>query len=71
MSRLDMADYLGLKIETVSRMMTSLVRRGLIQATGRHRIALSKLSVLRDIVGRDEDEADTQPAPVRRAVWPD
>jgi CRP/FNR family transcriptional regulator, anaerobic regulatory protein len=65
-----MADYLGLTIETVSRMMTSLVRRGLIRATGRHTIALSKLSALRDIAGRDEDEADAQPAPARRAVWP-
>lgn len=74
MSRLDMSDYLGLTIETVSRMMTSLVRRGLIQATGRHRIALRKLSALRDIAGRDEDEdedeGDAQPAPARRAVWP-
>ena len=34
MSRLDMADYLGLTIETVSRMMTSLIRRGLIAAAG-------------------------------------
>jgi CRP/FNR family transcriptional regulator, anaerobic regulatory protein len=70
MSRLDMADYLGLTIETVSRMMTSLIRRGLIQATGRQRIALHKLSTLRDIAGRDEDEDDALPAPVRRAVWP-
>lgn len=70
MSRLDMADYLGLTIETVSRMMTSLVRRGLIHATGRHRIALHKLSALRDIAGRDEDGADAQPASARRAVWP-
>ena len=70
MSRLDMADYLGLTIETVSRMMTSLARRGLIQATGRHSIALRKLSALRDIAGRDEDEADAPPGPVTRAVWP-
>jgi CRP/FNR family transcriptional regulator len=70
MSRLDMADYLGLTIETVSRMMTSLARRGLIHATGRHRIALRKLSALRDIAGRDEDEVDAQPMPARRAVWP-
>jgi CRP/FNR family transcriptional regulator len=70
MSRLDMADYLGLTVETVSRMMTSLARGGLIRSTGRHRIALDKLSALRDIAGRDEDEADTQPAPARRAVWP-
>jgi CRP/FNR family transcriptional regulator, anaerobic regulatory protein len=70
MSRLDMADYLGLTIETVSRMMTSLARRGLIHATGRHRIALRKLSALRDIAGRDEDEDDPLPSPARRAVWP-
>jgi CRP/FNR family transcriptional regulator, anaerobic regulatory protein len=70
MSRLDMADYLGLTIETVSRMMTSLTRRGLIHATGRHRIGLRKLSALRDIAGRDEDEVDAQPTPARRAVWP-
>ncbi len=70
MSRLDMADYLGLTIETVSRMMTSLTRRGFIHATGRHKIALRKLSALRDIAGRDEDEIDAQPTPARRAVWP-
>jgi len=70
MSRLDMADYLGLTMETVSRMMTSLARRGLIHATGRHRIALSKLGALRDIAGRDQGEADAEPAPARRAVWP-
>jgi CRP/FNR family transcriptional regulator len=70
MSRLDMADYLGLTIETVSRMMTSLARRGLIQATGRHKIALRRLRALRDIAGRDEDEGDAQPTSARRAVWP-
>jgi CRP/FNR family transcriptional regulator len=66
MSRLDIADYLGLTIETVSRMMTSLARRGLIHATGRHKVALRKLSVLRNIAGRDQDEADAQPSPARR-----
>jgi CRP/FNR family transcriptional regulator len=72
MSRLDMADHLGLTIETVSRMMTSLARRGLIQATGRHKIVLRRLTTLLDIAGRDEDlDAHTQPKPARRAVWPD
>jgi CRP/FNR family transcriptional regulator, anaerobic regulatory protein len=70
MSRLDMADYLGLTVETVSRMITSLVRRRLIEAIGRRRIALRKLSALRNIAGRDKDEADAQPATARRAVWP-
>jgi CRP/FNR family transcriptional regulator len=69
MSRLDMADYLGLTIETVSRMLTSLCRRGLIHATGRHRIELRKLSALREIAGGDDDEADAPPDGEKRAVW--
>jgi CRP/FNR family transcriptional regulator len=72
MSRLDMADYLGLTIETVSRMMTGLTRRGLIVATGRHTIALPRISALREAAGTDEPRAGVQggsSAP-RRAVWP-
>jgi CRP/FNR family transcriptional regulator, anaerobic regulatory protein len=69
MSRQDMADYLGLTIETVSRMMTSLTRRDLIAAVGRHTVTLRKLSTLRKIAGQDEDE--TEPAvQLHRAVWP-
>ena len=59
-SRLDMADYLGLTIETMSRTMTSLDRLGLIHATGRHRVALRKLNMLREIAGSDEDGANAQ-----------
>jgi len=70
MSRLDMADYLGLTIETVSRMMTSLVRRGLIRPTGRHRLALRRLNALQEIAGGDESEAGGQPWLAKRAVWP-
>ncbi|MBV9634148.1 MAG: helix-turn-helix domain-containing protein [Methylobacteriaceae bacterium] len=72
MSRLDIADYLGLTIETVSRMMTSLGRRGFIAATGRHTIALRRIDALREIAGAD-DERDGVPrgvVPARRAVWP-
>ena len=69
MSRLDMADYLGLTIETVSRMMTSLARRGLIVISARHTVTLRKLIALREIAGHDADDADLG-APVRRAVWP-
>jgi CRP/FNR family transcriptional regulator len=69
MSRQDMADYLGLTIETVSRMMTSLTRRGLIAAGARHTVTLRKLSTLRKTAGQDADE--TEPAvELRRAVWP-
>ncbi|MGQ7793321.1 helix-turn-helix domain-containing protein [Faunimonas sp. B44] len=38
MTRLDMADYLGLTIETVSRIMSKLSRSGVIAAQGRHQI---------------------------------
>jgi len=72
MSRLDMADYLGLTIETVSRMMTALTRRGLIASAGRHSIALRRIGALREIAGTDEggDAAGGGGSSLRRAVWP-
>lgn len=71
MSRQDMADYLGLTMETVSRMMTSLTRRGLIAGAGRHALTLRKPNALREIVGSDDgNDADSKPPPARRAVWP-
>jgi CRP/FNR family transcriptional regulator, anaerobic regulatory protein len=70
MSRQDMADYLGLTMETVSRMMTSLARRGLIAAGARHTVTLRKLTSLREIAGHDTDETARPAAQLRRAVWP-
>jgi CRP/FNR family transcriptional regulator len=70
MSRQDMADYLGLTIETVSRVMTSLTRRGLIAAGARHAVALRKLTALREIAGDDENETAPPTVQPRRAVWP-
>jgi CRP/FNR family transcriptional regulator len=70
MSRQDMADYLGLTMETVSRMMTSLTRRGLIAAGARHTVILRKLTTLREIAGDDDDETAPPAAQLRRAVWP-
>jgi CRP/FNR family transcriptional regulator, nitrogen fixation regulation protein len=40
MSRTDIADYLGLTIETVSRTLTHMERRGLIRFSGARRIQL-------------------------------
>jgi CRP/FNR family transcriptional regulator, anaerobic regulatory protein len=70
MGRQDIADYLGLTIETVSRMMTSLTRRGLIAAGARRTVTLRKLSTLREIAGYDEDETASGAAQPHRAVWP-
>lgn len=70
MSRQDIADYLGLTIETVSRMMTNLTRRGLIGSRARHSVTLRKLSALREIAGHDDDGMEPLMTPFRRAVWP-
>ncbi len=69
MSRQDIADYLGLTIETVSRTMTSLTRRGLIAPQARHTVALRRLSALREIAG-DQDNKGAPTASLCRAVWP-
>jgi len=51
MGRQDMADYLGLTIETVSRMLTQLQADGLVEFTGcrhfriKHRAAMARLVV--------------------------
>ena len=72
MGRLDMADYLGLTIETVSRTMTSLTRRGLIAAAGRQTLTLRMPNTLREIAGSDDGEdVDSESPSARRAVWPD
>jgi len=49
MSRSDIADYLGLTTETVSRTITSLKKQGLIELLDEKQIRLSKMSVLREI----------------------
>lgn len=47
MSRYDIADYLGLTIETVSRTLTLLEGRGLIDLVSARRIAVKSLPALR------------------------
>jgi CRP/FNR family transcriptional regulator, anaerobic regulatory protein len=69
MGRLDMADYLGLTIETVSRTMTNLTRRGLIAAAGRHKLILRRPSALREIAGSDDwEETESHSSAARQAI---
>jgi CRP/FNR family transcriptional regulator len=56
MTRLDMADYLGLTIETVSRIMTRRTGRGIIAATGRHEISVRRPAALAALAIDDEEE---------------
>lgn len=53
MTRLDMADYLGMTIETVSRTITKLAGSGIIKAVGRHSIAILKMNALIALAGID------------------
>ena len=73
MTRLDMADFLGLTIETVSRVLTKLKSEGVIALPSPHHVSLCQMSGLRRIAGNDEPAfASHAPAErtVRGAVWP-
>jgi len=49
MSRLDVADFLGLTIESVSRAFTQLKMCGYISVTGRNQIVIGEISALRKL----------------------
>lgn len=51
MSREDIADFLGLKKETVSRSFRDLEERGLIRRLDSHRIRVDNLKTLRQLAG--------------------
>ncbi|HEX2146712.1 MAG TPA: helix-turn-helix domain-containing protein [Pseudorhizobium sp.] len=57
MTRLDIADYLGLTIETVSRTMTKLINKGVLTASGRHAVKILRRGLLAQLAG-DGDEWD-------------
>jgi CRP/FNR family transcriptional regulator len=61
MTRLDIADYLGLTIETVSRMITKLTRAGVVAPEGRHSLRILKVSALARLAGDEEDCEDCPP----------
>lgn len=68
-SRVDMADYLGLTIETVSRTMTNLIKRGVIQSIARYRFTIRKPALLRSLAdGGDEYDDPHGIPPGRQAM---
>ena len=57
LTRAEIADYLGLTIETVSRQFTRLKTRGLIDVVRGRRIAIRDIAALRDASGETDDAA--------------
>jgi CRP/FNR family nitrogen fixation transcriptional regulator len=55
MSRIDMADYLGLTIETVSRGISEFKRRHYISATSAHQMRLTGLSALQALASGESE----------------
>lgn len=62
MSRADIADYLGLSLETVSRIFTGFKRRGLIDLAGRRGVRLIDRGTLRAVSNATHND---RPAVVR------
>ena len=54
MTRSDIADFLGLKIETVSRSFSALKRAGVISYANSHACRIEKLDRIRVLGGRDD-----------------
>ncbi|MBN9472200.1 MAG: helix-turn-helix domain-containing protein [Bosea sp.] len=65
-SRIDMADYLGLTIETVSRTMTNLIRRGVIQSSARYRFTIRKPALLKSLADGGDEYHDLDGIPLGR-----
>lgn len=70
MSRLDMADFLGLTIETVSRVLSKLKADGVIALPTSHRVVIAKVASLRRIAGDEETDFAPADRTVRPAAWP-
>jgi DNA-binding transcriptional MocR family regulator len=62
MSRYDIADYLALSVETVSRAMTDLQQRGAIALAGTRRVTIV------DRHAFQEPDNDDLPGPMRRTT---
>lgn len=73
MTRLDIADFLGLTIETVCRVLAKLKSEGLIALPSPHRVILLDLAPLRRLAGEPDDLLSPRmgsACKISRAVWP-
>ncbi|THK36202.1 Crp/Fnr family transcriptional regulator [Ensifer sp. MPMI2T] len=68
MTRLDIADYLGMTIETVSRTITKLANSGVIAPPERRSVTVLKMETLRSLADGDESE-HWMPSPMPRAQY--
>jgi CRP/FNR family transcriptional regulator len=66
MSRQDIADFLGLKKETVSRSFTQLDKAGLIHRSGIHDVQVTNLAGLRELAGIHDFASPLRLAPSAR-----
>lgn len=57
MTRADIADYLGLTVETVSRTFSSLVKEGLIELASSNKVLIMDRETIADLAGVYEDGA--------------
>ncbi|QCO56243.1 Crp/Fnr family transcriptional regulator [Pseudorhodobacter turbinis] len=55
LTREEMADYLGLTLETVSRQMTALRKDGIISLEGKRHVVIEDFDVLLEVAGDDND----------------
>lgn len=58
MSRVDIGDYLGLTLETVSRVLAKLKTACLIALPTPHNVSILQYDALRELAGQDEDDLD-------------
>ncbi|UCG72774.1 MAG: Crp/Fnr family transcriptional regulator [Chromatiales bacterium] len=66
MSRTDIADFVGLKKETVSRSFGQLESAGLIERAGSHRLRILDIAGLRELAGVVDFSSPARLAPGRR-----
>ncbi len=58
MTREQIANYLGLTLETVSRQFNALKKEGILDFSGRHEVIVNDLDALRRATGNDTDDPD-------------